>query len=68
MTITLTPAVEKTSQRHARKLGTTPELLALQVLQERLSEPEGGGRSLCSRACWNAIRFSWQTPRHSFEP
>lgn len=40
MTITLTPAVEKALQRRARKIGTTPELLALQVLQERLSEPE----------------------------
>ncbi len=40
MAITLTPAVEKALQRHARKIGTTPELLALQVLQERLLEPE----------------------------
>lgn len=40
MTITLPSAVEKALQRHARRIGTTPALLALQVLQERLLELE----------------------------
>jgi len=36
MTITLTPDIESALAQYARKIGTTPELLALKVLEERL--------------------------------
>jgi hypothetical protein len=37
MTITLTPDIESALAQYAQKTGTTPELLALEVLEERLS-------------------------------
>ena len=39
MTITLTPEIEKKLNREANRYGTTPELLALETLQNRFAEP-----------------------------
>jgi hypothetical protein len=36
MTLTLTPDIESALEQYAKKIGTTPELLALKVLEERL--------------------------------
>lgn len=53
MTITLTSDIESALAQYARKIGTTPELLALKVLEEQLLAspdamevpPEGNGRT-----------------------
>jgi len=37
MNITLTPDIEKALKEYARKQGTTPEALAIHVLQERFA-------------------------------
>ena len=37
MTITLTPEIERKLNREAHRHGTTPELLALETLQERFA-------------------------------
>lgn len=54
MTITLTSDIESALAQYARKIGTTPELLALKVLEEQLlaspdamkAPPEVNGRTL----------------------
>ncbi len=62
MTIALTPEIEKALLDQARRLGTTPEALALEALREKLFDRGPQPEPVQARDDWEARLLRLGTP------